>query len=128
MRILTIAGENLASLDRFEVPLAQGPLAGAGLLCICGPTGAGKSTLLDALCLALYDRTPRLGGDSLAVVPKSAVTAMAQVDFRDSQGQSWRAIWRARRAHRKLAGEWQPTQLELHNLDTGADHSSHRKK
>ena len=128
MRILTIAGESLASLDRFEVHLAAGELAGAGLLVICGPTGAGKSTLLDALCLALYDRTPRLGGDSLAVVQKSAVTAMAQVDFRDSDGQSWRAIWRTRRAHRKLSGEWQPTQLELHNLDTGADHSSHRKK
>lgn len=128
MRILTIAGENLASLERFEVPLAHGALAGAGLLVICGPTGAGKSTLLDALCLALYDRTPRLGGDSLAVVQKSAVKAQAQVDFRDSQGHAWRAIWRTHRAHRKLTGEWQPTQLELHNLDTGADHSSHRKK
>jgi exonuclease SbcC len=128
MRILTIAGESLASLDRFEVQLAHGPLGGAGLLVICGPTGAGKSTLLDALCLALYDRTPRLGTDSLAVVQKSAVKAMAQVDFRDSHGQRWRAIWRTHRAHRKLAGDWQPTQLELHNLDTGTDHSSHRKK
>ena len=128
MRILAIAGESLASLDRFEVRLADGALAGAGLLTICGPTGAGKSTLLDALCLALYDRTPRLGGDSLAVVQKSAVKALAQVDFRDSHGQRWRAIWRTHRAHRKLAGEWQPTQLELHNLDTGADCSSHRKK
>ncbi len=128
MRILGIGGENLASLERFEVRLADGPLAGAGLLVICGPTGAGKSTLLDALCLALYDRTPRLGGDSLAVVQKGAVKALAQVDFRDSQGQRWRAIWRTHRAHRKLTGEWQPTQLELHNLDTGAEHSSHRKK
>lgn len=128
MRILAIAGESLASLDRFEVRLADGALAGAGLLTICGPTGAGKSTLLDALCLALYDRTPRLGGDSLAVVQKSAVKALAQVDFRDRYGQRWRAIWRTHRAHRKLAGEWQPTQLELHNLDTGADYSSHRKK
>ena len=128
MRILAIGGENLASLERFEVRLADGPLAGAGLLVICGPTGAGKSTLLDALCLALYDRTPRLGGDSLAVVQKGAVRALAQVDFRDSQGQRWRAIWRTHRAHRKLTGEWQPTQLELHNLDTGAEHSSHRKK
>ena len=128
MRILGIGGENLASLERFEVRLADGPLAGAGLLVICGPTGAGKSTLLDALCLALYDRTPRLGGDSLAVVQKGAVKALAQVDFRDSHGQRWRAIWRTHRAHRKLTGEWQPTQLELHNLDTGAEHSSHRKK
>ena len=38
------------------------PLADAGLFAITGPVGAGKSTLLDAMCLALFDRTPRLSG------------------------------------------------------------------
>ena len=45
-------------------------LQSAGLFAICGPTGAGKSTLLDALCLALYDNTPRLarvGGKGIGV-------------------------------------------------------------
>ncbi|MCA9548200.1 MAG: AAA family ATPase, partial [Myxococcales bacterium] len=60
MRILAIRGQNLASLRQFDVRLDEGPLA-TGLFAITGPTGAGKSTLLDALCLALYDRTPRLG-------------------------------------------------------------------
>src|SRR3954447_7870226 len=61
MKILRIAGKNLASLaGEFEVDFQQEPLASAGLFAISGPTGAGKSTLLDALCLALYDATPRL--------------------------------------------------------------------
>ena len=61
MRILRIGGKNLASLaDEFSVDFGSEPLASSGLFAISGPTGAGKSTLLDALCLALYDRTPRL--------------------------------------------------------------------
>ena len=61
MRILAIRGKNLASLaGEFELHFQQNPLDAAGLFAICGPTGSGKSTLLDALCLALYDETPRL--------------------------------------------------------------------
>ena len=60
MRILAIRGRNLASLaGDFELDFRTGPLAEGGLFAITGPTGAGKSTLLDALCLALFDRTPR---------------------------------------------------------------------
>ncbi|MEI8326995.1 MAG: AAA family ATPase, partial [Betaproteobacteria bacterium] len=61
MRILAIRGKNLASLSsEFEIDFMSEPLCSAGLFAITGPTGAGKSTLLDALCLALYERTPRL--------------------------------------------------------------------
>jgi DNA repair exonuclease SbcCD ATPase subunit len=61
MKILKISGKNVASLaGEFCVDFEQKPLATAGLFAISGPTGAGKSTLLDALCLALYDATPRL--------------------------------------------------------------------
>ena len=75
MKILAIRGENLASLaGPFEVDFTQAPLATSGLFAITGETGAGKSTLLDALCLALYERTPRLtvarsnGGDMLTPI------------------------------------------------------------
>ena len=61
MKILRIGGKNLASLaGEFDVDFESEPLASSGLFAISGPTGAGKSTLLDALCLALYDATPRL--------------------------------------------------------------------
>ena len=61
MKILAIRGRNLASLaGDFEVDFQQEPLYSSGLFAITGATGAGKSTLLDALCLALYNQTPRL--------------------------------------------------------------------
>ena len=59
MRILSIAGENLASLaGSFRVDLQGEPLGQAGLVGITGPVGAGKTTLLDALCLALFNQAP----------------------------------------------------------------------
>ena len=61
MKILRIRLRNLASLaGTHSVDFTREPLASAGLFSISGPTGSGKSTLLDALCLALYEHTPRL--------------------------------------------------------------------
>ena len=61
MKILAIRGQNLTSFDgKFELELNKPPLDKLGLFAISGSTGAGKSTLLDALCLALFDRVPRL--------------------------------------------------------------------
>ena len=78
MKILAIRLKNLASLaGPFEIDFTAEPLASAGLFAITGPTGAGKSTLLDALCLALYDRTPRLDGNSAVRVAPSAAACRA---------------------------------------------------
>ena len=69
MRILAIRGENLASLaDSFDVDLEHGVIGQSGLFSITGTTGAGKSTLLDALCLALYDQTPRLSDAKIVYI------------------------------------------------------------
>ena len=73
MRILAIRGENLASLcDPFEVDFETEPIRSSGIFAIIGPTGAGKTTLLDAICLALFDRLPRMdtaeGGASIGRV------------------------------------------------------------
>lgn len=60
MKILAIRGKNLASLQgKFEIDFTQEPLSHAGIFAITGSTGAGKSTILDALCVALFDATPR---------------------------------------------------------------------
>ena len=80
MRVLAIRGKNLASLaGEFAVDFQTEPLASAGLFAITGLTGAGKSTLLDALCLALYEKTPRLGraasrGESIPDVGENSVS------------------------------------------------------
>jgi exonuclease SbcC len=138
MRILAIRGKNLASLaGEFEVDFQQEPLASSGLFAISGPTGAGKSTLLDALCLALYDKTPRLlkantrgvalpdgknkpvtPGDSANLLRRGAAEGYAEVDFVGNDGLSWRATWSVRRAGGKAGGSLQKTRMELKQLPT----------
>ncbi|UVW27456.1 AAA family ATPase [Massilia sp. H6] len=134
MRILRISGKNLASLaDQFQVDFEREPLASAGLFAISGPTGAGKSTLLDALCLALYDATPRLlkragsqlpdvGGDTVSALDprtlmrRGAAEAWAEVDFAGNDGLRYRARWSVRRAYGKPGGALQPSKMSLHRL------------
>jgi exonuclease SbcC len=135
MRILKIGGKNLASLaGEFSVDFEQEPLASAGLFAISGPTGAGKSTLLDALCLALYDATPRLlkrgagsqlpdvGSDTVAaqdprsLLRRGASEAAAEVDFIGNDGGRYRASWSVRRAYRRASGALQSSEMALQRL------------
>jgi len=134
MRILRISGKNLASLAQdFTVDFEQEPLASSGLFAISGPTGAGKSTLLDALCLALYDATPRLlkragsqlpdvGGDTVSALDprtllrRGAAEAWSEVDFVGSDEGRYRARWSVRRAYGKPGGALQPSKMTLHRL------------
>ncbi|AVR97590.1 AAA family ATPase [Pseudoduganella armeniaca] len=132
MKILRIGGKNLASLaDEFSVDFGSEPLASSGLFAISGPTGAGKSTLLDALCLALYDRTPRLvhargktpdvgepisSDDPRTLLRRGSPEGYAEVDFVGNDGNAYRARWSVRRARTRAAGALQPTAMTLHTL------------
>ena len=61
MRILQIRFKNLNSLaGEWTIDLTHPAFLSDGIFVITGPTGAGKTTILDAVCLALYGRTPRL--------------------------------------------------------------------
>ncbi|MTW11201.1 AAA family ATPase [Pseudoduganella eburnea] len=132
MRVLRIAGKNLASLaDEFAVDFTSQPLSDAGLFAISGPTGAGKSTLLDALCLALYDDTPRLhkaegktpdvgdpvsSQDPRTLLRRGAAEGWAEVDFVGNDGAAYRARWKVWRARSKAAGALQPSAMSLQKL------------
>ena len=137
MKILAIRGANLASLKGpFEVDLAAPPLRHLGLFSIAGPVGAGKSTILDAMCLALFNRTPRLSGTGGAPVlkdrdalrshdPRSLVRrgvgmAFAEVDVRGVDGIVYRARWQVRRARGQAFGKLQAPELSLINVATSA--------
>ncbi|MBE7454798.1 MAG: AAA family ATPase, partial [Kofleriaceae bacterium] len=139
MKILAIRGQNLASLaGRFEVSLADDPLAGAGLFAIVGETGAGKTTLLDAMCAALFDKTPRLEGhsgfkvghgdderlrlgtsDVRALVTSGEAAGWAEVDFEGRDRRRYRARWEVQRARKRLDGRWQDQRMKLVRLDDG---------
>lgn len=62
MKFLRLEILNLASLDNPDgevIDFTGGPLGRSDIFCIVGATGSGKSTILDAICLALYNMTPR---------------------------------------------------------------------
>ncbi|MBD5203512.1 MAG: AAA family ATPase [Bacteroidales bacterium] len=62
MRLLRLEIKNLASLDNPDgevIDFESGVLGASDIFSIVGPTGSGKSTILDAICLPLYNRTPR---------------------------------------------------------------------
>jgi DNA repair protein SbcC/Rad50 len=135
LRILAIRARNLASLPRFEVDLTKGALARTRIFAITGPTGAGKSTLLDALCLALYDRAPRLGGprdvpvgdlevsasDPRSLMRRGATEASSEVDFLARDQRRYRATWEVWRARKKSAGKLQSQRMRLVCLDDQKD-------
>jgi exonuclease SbcC len=142
MRILAIRGRNLASLaGDFEIRLDAPPLADAGLFAITGRTGSGKSTTLDALCLALFDRVPRLPGgrgvevgraddapdvrlrnnDVRSILRRGTGEGHAEVDFLGVDGHRYRARWSLRRARRRADGRFQAQEMSLLNLDSEED-------
>ncbi|WP_126972889.1 AAA family ATPase [Gynurincola endophyticus] len=141
MKILSIRIKNLASLEGItEIDFTQEPLSSAGIFAITGPTGAGKSTILDALCLALYGKTPRYlqakesgieitdaqgsaisQGDVRGILRDGTGEGFAEVDFAGVDGQRYRATWRARRARDKAEGSLQQYSIGLKNIDTNTD-------
>lgn len=61
MKIDKITLCNLTSIEGEQtIDFTKEPLRSAGLFAITGDTGTGKSTILDAICLALYNKAPRL--------------------------------------------------------------------
>ncbi|MFM7056452.1 MAG: AAA family ATPase, partial [Planctomycetota bacterium] len=130
MRILRITLKNLASLSgEHTVDFTAEPLRSAGLFALIGPTGSGKSTLLDAMCLALYDKTPRLKQapgsgeqvdgisqqDSRSLLRRGARDGFAEVAFVSTDGQTFTSRWSVHRAGQKkqVAGKLQPVEMVL---------------
>lgn len=148
MKILCIRIKNLASLEGVtEIDFAQEPLSSAGIFAITGPTGAGKSTILDALCLALYGKTPRYKqgqeagidikdvqgsminqGDHRGILRDGTGEGYAEVDFIGTDGQSYTATWKVRRARDKAEGILQPDAIQLRNKLSGAVFQGKKKE
>lgn len=119
MRIRNIRLKNLNSLRNPEpIDLVNGPLAGAGIFAITGPTGAGKSTLLDAITLALYGKVARYGNEANpeSIMSRHTGESSAEVEF-EVNGTIYHAVWQRRRARGKASGKAQPPTREVRDQD-----------
>lgn len=120
MRILSLRLKNLNSLKgEWKIDFTAEPFAGNGLFAITGPTGAGKTTLLDAICLALYHRTPRMSVLSQSgneLMTRHTADCLAEVEF-EVKGQPYLAFWSQRRARDKAEGALQAPKVELVRID-----------
>ncbi len=122
MRILQVRFKNLNSLaGEWEIDLTQPAYTADGIFAITGPTGAGKTTILDAICLALYGRTPRLNKITKSgneIMSRQTGECFAEVTFETQVGR-FRCHWSQHRSRKKSDGELQAPKHEIANADTG---------
>lgn len=122
MRILALRFKNLNSLyGEWTIDFTAPEYACDGIFAITGPTGAGKSTILDAICLALYGRTPRLKSiskNSNEIMSRQTGECFAEVCF-EVQGRPFRCHWSQRKARKKPDGNLIDSTHEISDAKTG---------
>ena len=122
MRILSLRFKNLNSLaGEWKIDFTDPEYVSSGIFAITGPTGAGKSTILDAICLALYGRTPRLGKISKnagEIMTRQTGEYFSEVEFVSDKGH-YRCMWRQKRAYKESDGDLQSSKHEIVDAKTG---------
>ena len=120
MKILSLRFKNLNSLKgQWKIDFQDQAFQDNALFVITGQTGAGKSTILDAICLALYQQTPRL--DKLTQSKNELMTrgcgdCLAEVEFA-VKGKAYRVYWSQKRARGLADGNLQAPICELTEID-----------
>lgn len=122
MKILELRFKNINSLyGEWVIDFTAPEYVSNGIFALTGPTGAGKSTILDAICLALYGATPRLGKITKSrneIMSRQTGECYAEVVF-ESQAGRFRCHWEQRRARKKADGNLQDQEHQIVDAETG---------
>lgn len=136
MKLRKLIIHNIASIADAEIDFSGEVLRDEAVFLICGETGSGKTTILDAICLALYNKTPRLSqataresytdvnGESITLsspvqyLRKGSWEASVKLTF-EAGGIDWEASWSIHRANRKTDGRFQGIQWEVTDTASG---------
>ncbi len=103
MQILKLSFENINSLKgawTIDFSSTGFPLRH---FCDCR-SGSGKTTILDAICLALYGHTPRIGSitqNANEVMNRDSDSCRSSLEFQTLSGR-YRATWSQKRSRRIL--------------------------
>lgn len=118
MKILKLTIHNIASIADATIDFTHKPLSDSDLFLICGDTGAGKTTILDAICIALYGKTPRFSKEKSSsdtvvsgiksdkveqIMRRNTTHAFAELTFTE-KGKNCIARWEGNRAYGKIDG------------------------
>lgn len=133
MKLLQLDIHNIASIEDAAIDFSKGALADTEVFLITGKTGSGKSTILDAICLALYAKTPRMidlkeetqsiGSDTikltspLQLLRKNTGEGYVSLLFEGNNGVQYKATWAVRRARNKADGTIRDRVWTLENLN-----------
>lgn len=144
MKLQQLIIKNLASIEEATIDFEQGPLAEESIFLICGETGAGKSTILDAICLSLYNDTPRMQrspkekytdvghtfsdkkeeiniDDVRQLMRRNTAEAWVELSFIGSNEIPYLARWYVAKARKKVDGNIQNVAWTLTNRKTGEE-------
>lgn len=149
MRIKKLEIYNIASIEEAVIEFDRQPLSDAELFLITGTTGAGKTTLLDAICLALYNTTPRIvkgkrqdfqiNNDGLTecdprnIMRQNTGYAYSRVCFEGNDGKEYCAEWSVERGTKRKPTSnlsnavWQITENGTGKTVTGNKNSSYKE-
>ncbi|WP_201590713.1 AAA family ATPase [Psychrobacter sp. Pi2-51] len=122
MRLIELRLKNLNSLKgEWHIDFSDPAFLNEGIFAITGQTGAGKTTILDAICLALYSQTPRLGditGSTNEIMTQGTGECSAEVII-EIDSKRYQCSWYQHRAHKKAKGNLLPIKHEISEVETG---------
>ena len=127
MKIEILSLQNLNSLSgKSEIYFNREPFNGSGLFAITGPTGAGKSTIFDAICLALYGRTPRLKNPD-EIMSRHSSECYTELTFSVNE-KRYRSRWEQRRSRGLSDGKLQNSKMLIVDLNGDSERIIEEKK